>query len=47
MSVPSLADVGLALEDVQPGERVFIHGLRVRSDPPFVWTVTIRTRRGD
>ena len=45
ISVPSLSDVGLALEDVMPGERVFIQGLRVRGTPPFVWTVTIRTQR--
>ena len=45
MSVPDLQDVGLALEDVQPGEHVYIHGLRVNTDSPFVWTVALPTKR--
>ncbi|MBU0617469.1 MAG: PDZ domain-containing protein, partial [Planctomycetes bacterium] len=45
VSVRTLEQVGLALEDVQPGEEIYIHGLRVRTDSPFVWTIEIPTRR--
>jgi len=44
-SVWTLEQVGLALEDVRPGEQVYIHGLRVRTDSPFAWTIRIPTRR--
>ncbi len=45
VSVTTLANVGLALEDVRPGEKIDIHGLRVRTDSPFAWTIEIPTRR--
>jgi serine protease Do len=45
VSVRTLEEVGLALEDVQPGEEIYIHGLRVRTESPFVWTIEIPTRR--
>ena len=45
MSVPDVDDVGLTLEDVQPGEHVYIHGLRVNADAPFVWTVALPTNQ--
>jgi serine protease Do len=44
VGVPTLDQVGLALEDVRPGEEIYIHGLRVRTDSPFVWTIQIPTR---
>lgn len=39
----TLNDVGLALERVPPGQQVVVDGLRFDADPPFVWTVAIRT----
>ncbi len=42
--VRSLNDVGLALEDTQPRDRVFLEGLRLDANPPFFWSVEIRTR---
>jgi serine protease Do len=44
VSVTTLNDVGLALEQVQPGQQVVVEGLRIDVDQPFLWTVTIRTR---
>jgi serine protease Do len=45
VSVQSVEQVGLALEDVRPGEEIDIDGLRVRTDSPFVWSIEIPTRR--
>ena len=45
VGVADLDHVGLALESVKPGEKIYIHGLRVRGDYPFVWTIEIPTRR--
>ena len=45
VGVADLDHVGLALESVHPGEKIYIHGLRVRGDYPFVWTIEIPTRR--
>ncbi len=44
--VTALQDVGLALEQTQAGERVVVEGLRIDTDRPFFWTVTLRTRAG-
>lgn len=44
VAVSSVKDVGLALEQTNPAERVIVEGLRLRADPPFFWTVSIRTR---
>lgn len=44
-NVPNLADLGLVLESVLAGERVVVEGLRIRSDPPFIWNVALRTSR--
>jgi serine protease Do len=43
--VAALKDVGLALEQTQPGERVYVEGLRLETDFPFFWTVTLQARR--
>lgn len=43
--VVSLQDVGLALEQVTPGERVLVEGLRLDARRPFLWTVRMPTRR--
>jgi serine protease Do len=43
--VTALKDVGLALEQTQPGERVHVEGLRLDADFPFFWTVTLQARR--
>jgi serine protease Do len=43
--VLALQDVGLALEQTQPGERVQVEGLRLDADWPFLWTVTLQARR--
>jgi len=45
VSVSDMEHVGLALESVKPGEKVYIHGIRVRGDYPFRWTIEIPTRR--
>jgi len=42
--VLTLKDVGLALERTAGGERLLVEGLRLRADPPFFWSVTVRTR---
>jgi serine protease Do len=43
--VMALNDVGLALEQTRPGERVHVEGLRLDVDWPFLWTVTLQARR--
>ncbi len=43
--VTALKDVGLALEQTQPGERVHVEGLRLDPDWPFFWSVTLQARR--
>jgi serine protease Do len=43
--VPTLDDVGLALEGVDRGQRLIIEGIRVRADPPYRWIVQLRTAR--
>jgi serine protease Do len=43
--VTGLKDVGLALEQTQPGERMRVEGLRLDADWPFFWTVTLQARR--
>lgn len=45
MNVPSVGELGLVLEGVRPGQRVAVEGLRVRSDPPFLWNVSIPAAR--
>lgn len=45
MSVTSIEEVGLALEGVQPGQRIDIHGWRIRTQTPFAWNIEIPTRR--
>lgn len=42
--VSTLKDVGLALEQVRPGDRVLVEGLRLDADPPFLWSVTLQAR---
>jgi len=42
--VVGLQDVGLALEQTQPSERVLIEGLRLDANRPFFWSVTLRAR---
>lgn len=42
--VVTLKDVGLALEQIQPGEAVVVEGLRVDANPPFFWTTTLRAQ---
>jgi serine protease Do len=42
--VTALKDVGLALEQTQPGERVHVEGLRLDPDWPFFWSVTLQAR---
>jgi len=44
VTVPTLTDAGLALENVQPRRRVPVEGLRLRADPPFFWTVSLQAR---
>ncbi len=44
--VAALKDVGLTLEQVRPGERVAVEGLRLRADPPFFWSVALRAAGG-
>ena len=39
----SLQDVGLALEQTPPGDRVVVEGLRLQPDA-FFWTVSLKTR---
>ncbi len=46
LPVATLGEAGLALEQVQPGEPVFVEGLRLDADRPFFWNVTLRARRG-
>jgi len=45
LPVAALKDAGLALEQMQPGERVHVEGLRLDADLPFFWTVTLQARR--
>lgn len=45
VNVPTLQDLGLVLENVRPGDPLVLEGLRTRSEPPFLWTVAIRTPR--
>jgi serine protease Do len=45
VSVVTLDDVGLTLEQTRPGERVLVEGLRIGADRPFLWTATLRARR--
>jgi serine protease Do len=42
--VVGLQDVGLALEQARPGDRVLVEGLRLDADRPFLWTVTLQAR---
>jgi serine protease Do len=42
--VANLTDVGLALEQDKGAQRVFVEGLRLDADRPFLWSVTLRTR---
>lgn len=42
--VVSLKDVGLALEQTRPGDRVLVEGLRIQADPAFFWSVPLRAR---
>lgn len=44
--VADLKDVGLALEQMRGGERGQVEGVRLRADPPFSWTATLRVRGG-
>ena len=44
--VTALKDVGLTLEQIKPGERVLVEGLRVDVDRPFLWSVPLQTRAG-
>jgi len=34
----------LALEQVRPGDRVLVEGLRLDAEPPFLWSVTLQAR---
>ncbi len=43
--INSVADVGLTLEDVTPGERLMLGGMRLRADPPFRWDISITTKK--
>ncbi len=43
-SVATLDDVGLALEQTRPGQRVLVEGLRLFESPPFLWTATLRAQ---
>lgn len=45
VSVATLQDVGLALEQIRDGERVVVEGLRLKSSFSFHWTVTLRALR--
>lgn len=45
VTTASLKDVGLTLEQVTPGGRVVVEGLRLNADPAFFWTVSLKTRR--
>ncbi|MGD8451572.1 MAG: trypsin-like peptidase domain-containing protein [Phycisphaerae bacterium] len=45
VTAASLDDVGLTLEQTTPPDRVLLEGVRLQADPPFVWTVSVRTRR--
>lgn len=45
ISVTTLPEVGLALEDVRAGADVLVEGLRLRADSPFAWTVRMRAGR--
>jgi len=40
--VASLEHVGLALEDVRPRDDVYLEGIRLHANPPFLWTVALR-----
>lgn len=42
--VTSLQELGLVLEQVKPGERLRIEGLRIDANPPFFWTLMMPTR---
>jgi serine protease Do len=42
--VRSLKDVGLALEQTQPGDRVAVEGLRIEGDYAYFWTVQLQAR---
>lgn len=42
--VVDLKDVGLALEQTRPGDRILVEGLRIQADPAFFWSVPLRTR---
>jgi serine protease Do len=44
VTVPTLIDAGLALENVRPQQPVPVEGLRLRADPPFFWTASLRAR---
>lgn len=43
--VLTLKDLGLALEQVEAGERIVVEIFRLRADPAFICPVTIKTRR--
>jgi serine protease Do len=42
--VRTLKDVGLALEQTQPGDRVGVEGLRIEGDHAYFWTVQLQVR---
>ncbi len=44
-NVPTLADLGLVLENVRAGDALMLEGLRIRSDPAFLWNVAVRAGR--
>lgn len=44
--VRALTDVGLVLEKAQAGETIFVEGLRIDTDWPFLWSVMLEARRG-
>jgi serine protease Do len=39
--VTTVQDVGLALEQIRPGQRVYVEGLRIDTAWPFSWSVTL------
>ena len=44
--VAALKDVGLTLEQAHAGDQVVVEGLRVDTNRPFFWSVTLRAKGG-
>ncbi|TWT45972.1 putative periplasmic serine endoprotease DegP-like precursor [Phycisphaerae bacterium RAS1] len=42
--IENLADVGLVLEQLDKGDRIMFEAVRLRSDPPLLWSRPIRAR---